>query len=75
MNSFLSEYHLFKNPYNVIRKLGKDYSNSLVYGEWLKQFNSKFHKKRMDDYTKFIKSNKFRMHAYNANNNSKFLEI
>jgi hypothetical protein len=75
ISGFLSEYHLFKNPYNVIRKLGKNYSNSLVYGEWLKQFNSKFHKKRMDDYTKFIKSNKFRMHAYNANNNSKYLEI
>ena len=27
----------------------------------------------MDDYTKFIKSNKFRMHAYNTNNNSKYL--
>ena len=71
----LSEYYLWKNPFNVFRKLGKNYSTSLVYGEWLKQFNSKLHKKRMDDYTKFIKSNKFRMHADNTNKNSEYLDI
>jgi len=72
---FLSEYHFMNNPLKSINKLGKNYSSSLIFEEWLKQFNSKLHKKKIDDYTKFIKSNKFRMHGDNTNKNSEYLDI
>jgi hypothetical protein len=71
----MSEYHLFKNPQKILNKLGKNYSSSLIFNEWLKQFNIKLHQKRICDYKKFIKSNKFRMIADNTKNNSDYLDF
>ena len=72
---FLSEYHLMKNPMKTINTLKKNYSSPLIFREWLKQFNLKFHEKRLNDYKKFILSNKFRMHADNTTQNSNYLDI
>ena len=72
---FLSEYYLMKNHLKTMDKLGTNYKSSLVYREWLRQFNLKLHQKRLDDYKKFILSNKFRMHADNTTNNSNYLDI
>lgn len=71
----MSEYHLFRNPQKVRNKLGKNYSSSLIFNEWLKQFNTKFHQERISNYKKFIKSNRFRMLGDYAKNNSDYLDI
>jgi hypothetical protein len=72
---FMSEYNLLKNPERVMKKLGKDYSSPLIFMEWLKQFNKKLHQKRIHNYSKFIKSNKFRMYADNTTKDSNYLKI
>ena len=59
----------------TINALKKNYSSPLIFREWLKQFNLKFHEKRLNDYKKFILSNKFRMHADNTTQNSNYLDI
>ena len=72
---FLSEYHTFKNPERVMEKLGKEYSSPLIFREWINQFSLKLHQKRINDYSKFIKSNKFRMYADNLSKDSNYLKI
>jgi hypothetical protein len=72
---FLSDYYLMKNLKTTMNKLKKNYKSSLIYREWLKQFNLKLHQKRLCDYKKFIQSNKFRMYADNTTNNSNYLDI
>ena len=72
---FLSDYHVIKNHYSISAKLGKEYNSPLIFNEWFKIFNNKYHQKKLNDFKKFVNSNKFRMLSNNTKNESEYIDI
>lgn len=72
---FLSDYHVVKNHYSISAKLGKEYNSPMVFNEWFKVFNDKYHQKKLNDFKKFVNSNKFRMLSNNTKNESEYIDI
>ncbi len=72
---FLSDYQVMKNHYLISAKLGTKYNSPLIFNEWFKIFNDKYHQKKLYDFKKFVDSNNFRMLSDNTKNESKYLDI
>lgn len=72
---FQSEYFCLKDLNLVSSSLGKDFNSILFFKYWLNNFDLNHHNKILSDYSNFIDSKKFRMHADNTNQNSIYLNI
>lgn len=68
----MSEY-FFPNYKKIVYKLKDNAGGSEFYNEWIKLFNMKIHDKILNDCSKFINSNKFRMLSDNTSGFPKLL--
>ena len=72
---FLSDYHVMRNHHSISARLGKKYNSPLIFNEWFNIYNDKYHQKKLNDFKKFVNSNKFRMFSDNTKNESEYIDI